>query len=66
MTVMEVFINEPLLEWQAPPSKETKDDVCDWIPQEKLHVAELKLRGHSSTCIQKQYKTNRHTFEHLL
>ncbi|KAF0682626.1 Aste57867_25263 [Aphanomyces stellatus] len=48
-SVMRVFLNEPLLEWQVPVKKTQKGEhesaSTMWMPQLKMDLARRKLRG---------------------
>eukprot|EP00698_Gefionella_okellyi_P020660 TRINITY_DN6517_c0_g2_i1.p1 TRINITY_DN6517_c0_g2~~TRINITY_DN6517_c0_g2_i1.p1 ORF type:complete len:3836 (-),score=923.59 TRINITY_DN6517_c0_g2_i1:17-10561(-) len=58
MTVMSVFANEPLVDWAAPAVKKGKGATTTQSTtspaEEKLNIADLKLRGYSSAHVMTQ------------
>jgi len=57
LSVLEVFVQEPLLEWQMEMTK--KGDDTKWLPKKKVRVAKMKLEGvHPSVVMLKDIEQN--------
>lgn len=71
-SIMRVFLNEPLLEWQVPVKRsqvieeEGSQTETTWMPQIKVNLARRKLRGnHPVPILQDELQLNPHITPYL-